>query len=1605
MIIGRPSMSELPKVRKRRGAAKASTTKFTSQLKQLESKVHEPSTFELAQQLVPNLNALDARFKEQHFFILDLIDESDVDALAKEQEILDNHDEELSMLLLRAQQLIQTCSSASDTGNRKIVSSNLTDLKARINEMETAFATLSGKPEETHLYYHYQEQLQDFKGELGVIRQNVPSMSTKDAEDLSDTIAGLDKQIYDVSIKIKEFLYPCKGSPTSAAAIPIHQGVRIPKLDVPTYDGDILNWSTFWEQFCIAVHDRRHLSEAEKLAYLRHSLKDGTAKSTVEGLSHSGDQYSEAVECLKARYARPKLIHQAHVKKIVDIPNLKEGNGKELRRLHDTAQQHIRALRSLGNEPDGPFITSLLQLKLDPTTLFEWQKHDQDSTSVSGYGKFLEFINLRAQASECLLPERSLRPHRGENPKRSFQSRSATFTASVSNTCVVCRGDKHALFTCPQFRSMNRDKRMAVLRNELCINCLKPGHFAKRCPNLNRCRKCDKSHHTLIHDDSWQSPGVTALNISTAPLPTPSVAYPQACDLQQVSSNTSTGSNVPNTLLMTCQVQVIAPDGKSNKARALLDSGSTMSFVSERIVQSLGLRRRSQRLTVSGIGGMSSKSPLSSVSTLEISSLYSPKTKHTLTAIIVPRVTCDLPLRPVHNSSNWSHISNLPLADPDFGTPGKIDLLLGADIYADVLLHGRRCGPPGTPTAFETRFGWVLTGKTQVRSYSTGYSSVASHHSTVTSSDDILRMFWEIEENPKDHVNLTPEERTVVRHFKESHSRSEAGRFIVPLPKNAQCEQLGESRSQAVRRFYSLERTLYAKRRFQEFASVMNEYFELKHAEPVPPSEPGKPHSEVFYLPMHAVRKEHSTTTKLRVVFDASAKSTSGISLNDTLLVGLTIHPPLIGVLLRFRLHRIALTADVSKMYRAIELAPSDRDLHRFVWRSDVKDPLIDYRMTRVTFGVSASSFAANMVVKQNATDFATEFPNAARVVDASFYVDDCLTGADSIAEAIDLHTQLHNLFSKGGFLLRKWNSSDSEVIKQIPLDLREVQPVQSLPAQDQYSKTLGVEWNSKGDHFRLTVANFDPTQSITKRELVSNIAKTFDILGWFAPATIKVKILLQRLWERKVDWDDLVPDPIYKEWLVWRSQLHLLSTKHIPRCHFDKRTQIASLELHGFSDASENAYAAVVYLRMTDTFGGIQVSLFSSKTKVAPIKKLTIPRLELCGAYLLAQLLSHIQGVFNLPLNSVYAWTDSTIVLNWLVGNPRRFKTYVGNRVSYIVELIAPQRWNHVEGTDNPADCASRGIFPSELLDHELWWNGPNWLHHDSSHWPERFAALSPPPETKDEEKELSLRAVSNTPSSLLSISDYSSFTRLKRVTAWTLRFIQNCRSHKLRIQPSRLPYLTAQELYSAELYWCSVAQRDHFMGEIESIKTKTPLDKSSPLLTLRPLIDSADLLRVGGRQELAQMSYSKKHPIILHHKHYLTHLIIHSEHVRLLHAGPTLLMATLNNRYHILGCRKTVRSITRGCVICRKLNAKPSPQMMGQLPIERLTPGPVFGKIGIDFAGPIQVKYAHVRKPVIVKAYVCLFVSLSVKAVHLEPVSDLTTDAFIAALRRFIA
>ena len=1429
------------------------------------------------------------------------------------------------------------------------------------------------------------------------------TLSLEDSDPLLIKVGAIEKSLFDCSLHHKELSH----TDPALAAMATHtdsNGVKLPKLDVPLFNGNLLSWTSFWEQFCISVHNRSTLSDAEKFVYLQQALKGGTAKSLIDDLSQSAENYNEAVECLKARYDRPRLIHKAHVRKILECAPLKEGSGKELRALHDTVQQHLRSLKSMGYEPSGPFITSALELKLDGTTMFKWQTHSQKSPGVPHYDELLSFIDLRAQATESQVLGTSKKQAALNSKKTSsfITSHAGGIDTRSLGRCPACDAEKHPMYCCPKFKLLTHEAKLSLLKaNKLCTNCLGPGHFRNQCGSTHRCKMCQKPHHTLLHVDRSNT------SISNA---TPGVS-PNPGSSENVSQHGST-SNSPshfaatsvgvryNSLLMTCRVCVRPPNGSPMIARALLDSASSSSFISERLAQSLSLPRTRREVVISGVAGLTHQSQSHSFTTFGISPINLSTKVLTVTAAIAPRVTCELPPSPISLKPEWDHLTDLQLADPDFGRPGQIDLLLGVDIFVEVLLAGRRFGPPGTPTAFETHFGWVLAGSVVKDAIA---SHFVSYHVSLNSCEDILRRFWEIENAASSDTGLSPEERSVVHHFEVNHQRTSTGRFVVPLPRKPEVQSLGESRSQAVRRFLSLERTLHSRNEFGKFGDVINEYFDLGHAELVPPADLNAPTSQVFYLPMHAVHKQSSTTTKIRAVFDASMKSASGVSLNDTLMVGPTVHPQLVNVLLRFRMHRIALVADVSKMYRAIELPPADRDLHRFVWRNAPGDTLKDYRMTRVTFGVSSSSFAANMCVKQNAKDFALKYPIAAKIVDDSFYVDDCLAGADSVEQGIEVHGQLQGLFSEAEFLLRKWNSSSPSVLEAIPAELRDSQTCLTITeADDIYAKTLGVEWHSVTDHFRLDLSGHLSVEGLTKRVLVSDIAKIYDVLGWFAPMIIKAKILLQRLWESKVDWDEPVPELIEDVWARWRSELKSLSQVHIPRCYFPKNVQVVSLQLHGFSDASQDAYSGVVYLRMQDTDGDIHVSLVTSKTKVSPIKRLTIPRLELCGAQLLTKLLNHVRHTLNIPIEAVFAWTDSTIVLNWLDGSPRRFKTYVGNRVSFILSLIPSSHWRHVGGEQNPADCASRGLFPEELIEHNLWWHGPSWLKLDSSNWPGQ--AVVPPNNPSDEQVEICLHSQFDVKEPIISFDRFSSYSKLVRVTSWVMRFITNLKKSRTHC-PTFKSHLTVQELAEAETYWLSVSQRQCFGCELKSLHSKDGLSSNSAILPLHPFVDSQGVLRVGGRKQESKLAYMTMHPVILSGKHPLTRLIIRAEHLRLLHSGPTLIMSSLQRRYHIIGGHKTVRSVTRACVTCLRRSQKPRPQMMGQLPMERVTPDIVFQHVGVDYAGPILVKYGHVRKPTLVKTYICVFVSLSVKAAHLELVSDLTTEAFISAFRRFMA
>ena len=281
------------------------------------------------------------------------------------------------------------------------------------------------------------------------VHTSLLSLDLKDEDEVLQLQAALEKIIFDCSLNIKKLLHT---RVTTSAPSSDTKGVKLPKLDVPTFNGDILCWKTFWEQFCVSVHDRSSLSDSEKLVYLQHALKDGTAKRAIEGLSRSGEHYAEAIDSLKSRYDRPRLIHQTHVRTILETPNLKDGSGKEIRRLHDTVQQHLRALKALGHEPSSAFITSTLELKLDVTTMFEWQKHSQSSTDVPPYQELLEFLDLRAQASEAATSEPTKKVYTSKNDSRpaTFRSKPLASCAAAADTttgnCILCKSNTHYIF-------------------------------------------------------------------------------------------------------------------------------------------------------------------------------------------------------------------------------------------------------------------------------------------------------------------------------------------------------------------------------------------------------------------------------------------------------------------------------------------------------------------------------------------------------------------------------------------------------------------------------------------------------------------------------------------------------------------------------------------------------------------------------------------------------------------------------------------------------------------------------------------------------------------------------------------------------------------------------------------------------------------------------------------------------------------------------------------------------------------------------------------------------------------------------------------------------
>lgn len=541
--------------------------------------------------------------------------------------------------------------------------------------------------------------------------------------------------------------------------------------------------------------------------------------------------------------------------------------------------------------------------------------------------------------------------------------------------------------------------------------------------------------------------------------------------------------------------------------------------------------------------------------------------------------------------------------------------------------------------------------------------------------------------------------------------------------------------------------------------------------------------------------------------------------------------------------------------------------------------------------------------------------------------------------------------------------------------------------------KTLGIQWNPVTDTFAFKIDFPVGSAQPTKRQFLSDAARLYDPLGWLAPSVILVKIMFQRCWELKLDWDDRLPPPLVDDWPQLCRSFEQLREMRIDRWVHTVST--SAVELHGFCDSSIHAYAAAVYLRTITTDGATRITLLCAKTKVAPLKTISLPRLELSGALLLCRLMQNVQTSMQFEQHSTVCWTDSTIVLAWIRGNPARRSVFVANRVAEIQRSYPIDHWRHVPTDYNPADCASRGVLPEQLAAHDLWWSGPPWLSQPPKCWPTQS--------TVDDTTE-EMRAKAVTLKTHLDVSwtlkdKYSSLSQLIRVTAYCIRFTRNARSSDRTSGPLR-----HDELHAAQVVWIRDAQQTHFAAELQCLRQQRPIDRSSVLRSLNPVLHADDLMHVGGRLVNALvMPEQARTPIIIPRRCRLAELLVDDAHQRTLHGGPSLMLAKLRRQFWIIDGPRHVRQFVRKCNRCFRFTSTLGQQMMGALPAARITPSRPFSHTAMDYSGAVMLRSSRGRGHHATKGYIAVFVCLATKAIHIEIVSDLTAIAFIAAYKRF--
>lgn len=1350
--------------------------------------------------------------------------------------------------------------------------------------------------------------------------------------------------------------------------------VKLPTINLPSFSGAYEDWFPFYDTFNSLIHNDSSLLDIQKFHYLKSCLK-GEAANILHCLEISANNYIVAWEMLENRYNNRRIIVQNHIKAICDLPVATKENHIVLRQIIDGINKHIRALDSLKrpvNSSDD-LLLHILTTKLDSSTIKEWETN-LTSDHLPTFEEMIQFLNHKCQTLESI----------SKNSRSDAYKHKRTITHIATNnknfSCAFCK-QAHTIYKCKSLINLPIEQRIQEVKvKKLCINCLKVGHFISSCTASN-CSKCGKKHNTLLHREQ-------ELDNQTQPV---SDAIPSTSISNHAFAFTTEANS--QILLSTALIYILDGKGKKHMCRVLLDTGSQSNLITSALVDKLSLDKKPVQISITGISH-SAVNARNLVNVCIVSLQTSFKTN--LDCLILDRITDRIPL--ISFPRECIDIpKNIKLADPEFHVSNNIDMLLGVELFYKLLCVGQINLGKNQPYLQKTLLGWVVSGRAPVKSLPQATS--ICNVTTFGELNNNIQKFWQLENISKSPIR-SPEEQLCEIHFVSTTTRNSDGRFVVSLPFRENNLILGNSRELALKRLYSLEKR-FAKNPVLkvEYSKFINEYLELGHMKLIKNVDIQDTATNHFYMPHHAVLKENSITTKLRVVFDASAPSSTGVSLNDKLMIGPKLQQDLFDIVCRFRVHKYVCTADIAKMYRQIRLSDECNPYHRILWRDNESNSVQTFELTTVTYGTGPASYLAVRCLQQLANEECSNNQLGARVILRDFYMDDLLTGASSVKELLQIRDETINILAKGNFELRKWASNSPEILDSLPNTSCD-NTVIDFNKNDSIG-TLGLQWNAKVDtlQYSLQMSN---KRSITKRTVLSDISKIFDPLGLISPVVIKAKILMQQIWQANLNWDESLPFDLQTAWYRYAEETVDIKLIRIPRC-VTGINDPTSFEIHGFCDASEKAYGACVYLRAVNESNNISCNLLCARSKVAPVKATTLPRLELCGALLLAQLIDRLKNVLGLNIAKFYYWTDSTIVLSWLERPSKTWKTFVANRVSEICEQTNIADWHHINTKENPADLVSRGISPLDLTNSNLWWNGPSFLISDSSCWPKTQARerMKELPETRR-----IVNIVNSGSDHLELFSKYSSLNKLQRVIAYCFRFKNNllARVHKNSTEITS-GSLKVCELSKAMAYLVKMCQSEVFGKDIHELNSHGKVNSNSKLLCLNPFLDDEGIIRVGGRLKNAQLSYSQKHQILLPSRHTLTELIIRAEHIKCLHSGVQLTIASLRSKYWPLSARSTVRAIIRKCVRCFKARPVAAEYLMGSLPQNRVLPARPFLNVGVDYFGPLYISEGSRRKPTVKKVYGSVFVCFATRAVHIELVGDLTAESFIAALRRFTA